>query len=127
MRVLSSGFEVFSEMELQRIQLTSLDWAVSSDKANHKLAWQETALAEMAMTGEADKLLQRYLEKLRSNSNVLQVEVLPVSDTEKQSAWHGSTALIQAQATQKFKLKITLKDNPKIASSAHADRQLCNA
>jgi hypothetical protein len=124
MQVLSSGFEVFSEAELQLVQLISFDWKLSTDKANNKVAWQETALVALEITGEADTLLQRYIENLRSNRHVMQVEVLPqVLDSEKQSAWHGNTAVMQERTTQKFKFKIVLKAKPKIKSAAVADRQ----
>jgi hypothetical protein len=120
MRVLSSGFEVFSEAELELIELISFDWAPNLDEVNNTLTWQETALVEMEITGEAGKLLKQYIEILGSNRHVMRVEVL---DGEKQSAWHGNTALTQDQTTQKFKLKVTLKAKAKVESATPAGRQ----
>jgi hypothetical protein len=82
-------------------------------------AWYETALLEGEIVGlddvdKADKLLQRYIENLRNDTNVKLVETLATAlNTEKSSEWQGSTAVVQAKTAQKFKLKVIVK--PKVA------------
>lgn len=123
-QVLSNGFESMTDADLQHIQLMRLDWSRSLDKANiqhqhHMQAWYETALLEGEIVGlddedKADKLLQRYIENLRSDTNVKLVETLATAlNTEKSSEWQGSTAVVQAKTAQKFKLKVIVK--PKVA------------
>jgi len=130
MQVLSSGFAIFSDEDLQSIQLKTLDWSLklANENQQHQYnlnAWHETALVELEMTGEADRLLQRYLEKLRSHPNVMLVETLPTAlDAEKQLQWHGSTAIDQEKTPQKFKLKLILNANPKAMLAKAADGQL---